>query len=53
MKKAIAILLLLTVLLTLPGCHGRKVVQAEQEAEAAPLQLPEEFDTQRDRKSVV
>ena len=47
MKKALCILLSLCLLLSLAGCHGRQVLQAEQEAAAPAFQLPDTFDTSK------
>ena len=47
MKKAFALFLALGLLLTLAGCHGRQVLQAEQEGEAETFRLPDSFDTER------
>ena len=47
MKKVIALLLTLGLLLGLTGCHGRQVLQAEQEEQTQLLQLPDTFDTSR------
>ena len=47
MKKLLCILLTLGLLLSLSGCHGRRVLQAEEHGPETQLQLPEAFDTSR------
>ncbi len=48
MKKLLAGLLVLGMLFSLCGCHGRKVLQAGSEQEQpAQIQIPESFDTSR------
>ena len=49
MKKLIAILLAICILLSLSGCHGRKVVQNQPEDKpASSFVIPENFDTSRE-----
>jgi len=48
MRKLIALLLVVTVLLTLGGCHGRLKVQSDDtEPVESSFKVPESFDTSR------
>ena len=48
MKKLFAVLAILCLLVSLGGCHGRKVLQSTDTEESAGYTIPETFDTSRE-----
>jgi len=48
MKKPFAVLAILCLLVSLGGCHGRKVLQSTDTEESAGYTIPETFDTSRE-----
>lgn len=48
MKKLFAVLAILCLLVSLGGCHGRKVLQSTDTEESAGYAIPETFDTSRE-----
>ena len=47
MKRILSLLLLVSMLVTLSACHGRRVIQSSGEEIVSSFQIPENFDTSR------